>query len=430
MIALQRILLFVCLLTVVPQGLLAASDPPPVFDFFTLPRQMRTNLDTFLVVGSARRGSRITLNGQVVPVRGRDFAIPVPLQRGRNRLTLTIASADGERRAEKVVFFNPILSTAGRRLAYIDSEAASLKGTIVIDLTNDFVLGFLAGKHARGVAPDGREVYFSDRSVLNSATHQFLEPPLSFTEDIPSHGFLVSPDGSRLYSRDEILDRATRRLLDDRLPESIETGSTYEDANIAGGPAISPDGRKIYLYEFGLQVVDTQDLSQTPTEIFEHFLSDLAVTPDGRFLLLVEYSFAAGRVKVYDTAGLAEITTVLGLGDFTGEVAFSKDGSRAVVGSAGNPRSPQDGGLTVIETSSFAKLFEAPVQLADNLEITDRDEVLVSSGNRAGLDVFVLQEDGKLALTKTFSLGINRFRLAFGEPKADDIRKVVYKRAF
>src|ERR1019366_9321857 len=83
---------------------------------------------------------------------------------------------------------------------------------------------------------------------ISTATHQVLpspSSPLTFSEPIPGDGFLVSPDGTRLYSKDEVLDVATNQVLPNRLPVNIETGWPFAGPN-QGGPAIPPDGKEIF----------------------------------------------------------------------------------------------------------------------------------------------------------------------------------------
>jgi WD40 repeat protein len=404
------------------------AGDPPVLDFFNLPAEVRTNLSAFLVAGSTAPENRVTVSGQAVaPNEKGDFAVPVSLAAGDNRIELRIESADGERRKEINVVRDAGLSTAGMALVYVDLDAPGLAGTAVLDARTGLPLGFLEGQHVRGISPDGGEIYLHNRLGLSTATHQ-PTVLLRFSRDIPVNGFVVSADGQRLYSRDEALNRPGNQRLAAKLPVTIETGGFWAHENVPGGPALSPDGTLLFCHN-PLRVIDTRTFFLRPAakEIYSDFISDMAMTPDGRFLLIAEYSYAAGRVKVYDAVTLDLLTTATGPGDFSGEIVFSRDGSKLVVGSAGNPQSTTDGGLTVFETATFGKLTETQVELADNLAITDRDEILVSSGNRAGVDIFELRPDGQLIRTKTAFLGVGRFVLSYNEPKADDIRKIVFK---
>lgn len=188
------------------------SDPIPegsIIDFPALPELTETNISTFVVAGSTEPDNEVWLNETPLPPDTMDeegnFAVAVPLVEGDNLLELVIKSG-GEviASAEKTVHFNEDFSTGGKRLIYVDSVALgegvpALPGTIVIDLDNDTLLGLIEDKHVVGISPDGSEIYTSDRTVISTDTHRELRT-LAFTQDIPSNGFIISPDGTRLYS--------------------------------------------------------------------------------------------------------------------------------------------------------------------------------------------------------------------------------------
>ena len=411
------------------------SDPipePPIIDFPALPERTETNIQTFVVAGSTEPGNEVWLNGTPIPSDAMDeagnFAVAVPLLEGDNRLELVIKSGeDVIATAEKTVRFDEGFSTSGKRLIYVDSVALgegvpALPGTIVIDLDNDTLLGLIEDKHVVGISPDGSKIYTSDRTVMNTNTHR-ERGTLSFTRDIPGNGFIVSPDGTRLYSRDERLDVPSNSLLD-KLPIDITTGSSWCSAPVPGGPTISTDGRKIYCCN-NLRIVTEENTVITPT-ISGHFMSDIALPPHEGKILVSEYSYGNGRLDVYDAKTFESLGTVSDLGDFAGEIAFSKDGRRVIVGSAGNPRNTC-GRVTVIDLDELAKISQTFVHLADNLATSGNNEFFVSSGDRPGVDVYVLEPSGSLVRTKSFFLGINRFIQDTCNPKHDQIRKVVFK---
>lgn len=357
-----------------------------------------------------------------------NFAITVPLLEGDNPLELVIKSG-GEivATAEKTVHFDEDFSTGGKRLIYVDSvtpEAGMLAitGTIVIDLDNDTLLGLIEDKHVVGISPDGSEIYTSEGTAISTDTHRELRT-LPFTQDIPSKGFIVSPDGTRLYSRNQRLDVPSNTLLED-LPMDITTGSSWAGAPIPGGPTISADGRKIYCCN-NLRIIDTVENTVITPTISGHFMSDIAFTPDESKILVSEYSYGNGRLDVYDANTFEPLGTVSGLGDFSGEIAFSKDGQRTVVGSAGNPRNA-GGRVSVIDLDELTKISQTFVHLADNLVTSENNEFFVSSGYRLGIDVHVLEPSGNLVRTKSFFLGINGFRRSSGRPRNDQIRKIVF----
>jgi exo-beta-1,3-glucanase (GH17 family)/DNA-binding beta-propeller fold protein YncE len=411
----------------------------PIIDFPALPELTQTNIPTFVVAGSTEPDNEVWLNGKALPPNAMDdegnFAVPVPLVEGDNLLELVIKSGEEViATAEKTVHFNKCFSTGGKRLIYVDSVALgegvpALPGTIVIDLDESTLLGLIEDKHVVGISLDGSEIYTSDRTVISTDTHRELRT-LPFTQDIPSNGFVVSPDRTRLYSRNERLDVPSNTLLEN-LPINIVTGSSWAGAPIPGGPTISDDGRYIYCCN-NVLIIDTKENTVIDTGISGHFMSDIALTPDKSKILVSKYSYASGRLDVYDADTFEPLATISGLGDFAGEITFSRDGQVTVVGSAGNPAWSTNGRVTAIDLNELEKISQTTVPLADNLATSGNNEFFVSSGgsdlfHRLGIGVYVLEPSGNLVRIKTFFLGINGFKKSTEKPKNDQIRRVVFK---
>jgi exo-beta-1,3-glucanase (GH17 family) len=410
----------------------------PIIDFPALPALTETNIPTFVVASSTEPGNEVWLNGTPIPSDAMDeagnFAVAVPLLEGDNPLELVIKS--GEEiitTARKIVRFDEDFSTGGKRLIYVDSVAAgegvpAITGTIVIDLDNDTLLGLIEEEHVAGISPDGSEIYTSDRTVISANTHRELRT-LPFTQDIPSNGFIVTPNGTRLYSRNERLDVPSNTLLDN-LPIDITTGRySWCGAPRPGGPAISVNGQTIYCIAINnVKTVDTEDNIATSTNITitNAYVGDIALSPDKNRILLSDYSYAQGRLRVYDAKTFGLLAIISSLGDFAGEIALSQDGQRAIVGSAGNPRNG-GGGVTVIDLDQLEMVSRTTVPLADNLATSGSNEFFVASGDRLGIDVYVLEPSGNLVRTKSFFLGINRFIQSTCNPKNDQVRKIVFK---
>jgi WD40 repeat protein len=408
-------------------------------DFSTLPDTIDTNLGTFFVSGRANPGDAVAVNGASVPLDSvGNFVIPFTLIDGANRIELDIHSAqNGDLSFVKTVTFDPTLSTAGTRLLYVSSIAPAFSGTIVIDVDNNVFLGFIPKKHVRGISPDAKQIYMDDLSVISTASHQVLpspSSPLTFSQPIPSDGFLVSPDGTRLYSRNEVLNVATNQVLPVRLPVNIETGWPFAGPN-QGGPAISPDGKEIFCGPSACQIsglpfdilrINTADNSITATGIqVTPWLSDLAITPDGRFLLVSSYS--AGGNAIYDANSFQLLSPPsLSAGDFAGQVAVSNNGTRAIFGSAGNPAT--HGGTVVLASIPSGVVYALAIDLADHLAVSDQDFLFVSSGDTPGVAVWDLQNDAYPGFQREFVLGINQIVTAVGFPQNDDIEKIVFKR--
>ncbi len=407
----------------------------PIIDFNSLPELTETNISTFVVSGSAGPNNVVLLNGASLPPGTIDeegnFAVAVPLVEGDNLLELLIKSGEEVvTDAEKIVCFDDDFSTGGKRLIYVNSVSAesvpALTGTIVIDLDNDTLLGLLENKHIVGISPDGSEIYTSEKSVISTSTHRELRT-MPFTRDIRHNGFLVSPDGTRLYSQNERLDVLSNTLLVN-LPLNIVTGSSWSVAPVPGGPAISRDGRYIYCRN-RVNVIDTETNERSITIISGHHMSDIALSPDGSKIIISEYSYATGYLDIYDANTYELLASIKDLGDFTGEITFSKDGQKVIVGSAGNPAWPT-GYVTVIDLKKVEIVPpQIPVTLADNIATSGNDEFFVSCGesNRPGIDVYVLGASGNLLRSKSFFLGINCFKRSTGRPKNDQIRKIVFK---
>jgi hypothetical protein len=334
----------------------------------------------------------------------------------------------------KNVNFNPSLFTGTRRLLYVSSIAPGLSGTLVLDFDNKILLGFIADKHVRGLSADGSQLYMDDLSVINTDTHHELPAPASplhFTQPIPSDGFLVSSDGTNLYSRNEILNVANNQLSANKLPVSIESGTTFGGLP-QGGPAISADGSTIYCFcsqtsAGQIGIIHTVDNSflDTGITVGNAFLSDLAVSSDSRFLVVSSYGFAFGTGEIFDNHSFKRLSST-NYGDFAGQIVLSSDASKAIFGSAGNPLF-QGGGLVVVDTGSMIVTSKLNLDLADHLAISKAGDVFVSSGDTPGIDVFSLQANGSLIPEEHFYLGINQFVSSTGVPQNDQIEKVVLK---
>lgn len=416
---------------------------PPVIDFLTGPEELTTNLRSYLVCGSAPAGHEVWVNGTKIELSSIDeagnFAVVVPLSEGQNTIELAFHAITGgeiTRTVRKTIRADASFSTAGRRLVYVDCVPAGglspvLDGTVVVDLDSNSLLGFIPGLHVRGASPDGRETYFGDRSALGTDFHQTLRV-LPFSSEIPLNGFLVTPDGRHHFSGDEILNVAQNQILTNRLPVNIISGSSWAGAPVPGGPAISPDGRWIFCNE-SLNRVDWKSGEITNTGLHALFYSDTIVAGTKNLLLISEYSFAEGRVKVYDAGTFEEKAVISGLSDFAGQLGLL--GERYCVVGAGGNAAWRNGSLTVIDLDSYSMVATVGLPLADNLTVDGRSEIYVSAGtsdgpcSRIGVDVFKFEPEKGLTRVKTFRLGVNRSLSTVGAPQFDAIRRIVFKPA-
>ena len=410
----------------------------PIIEFADHPAIIETNIPTFIVAGHTTAGNEIQLNGDSVSTSAIDtkgnYAFEVPLTSGDNIIQLLIKTGDDTvTAAEKTIRFDETFSTASRRLLYVNSisqgdDVPSLPGTIVIDLDGNALLGLIENKYVVGISPDGTEIYTSDRSAISTDTHQQTRT-LSFSQDIPYNGYLVSPDGEYLYSRNERL-HIQSNTLGANLPSNIVTGSCWCSAQIPGGPAITRDGRFIYCGN-SIARIALEANSSAGIGISGLYMSDIELAPALDMILISEYSYAAGRLDIYDRSSGAHLATMTGLGDFAGEIRISKDGRKAIVGSSGNA-SWADGRVSVIDLTAFKRITQVSMPLADNIATSGENEFFVSSGSsglfsRLGIDMFVLGPTGSLVRTKTFFLGINGQSYITCRPEYNQIRRIIYK---
>jgi exo-beta-1,3-glucanase (GH17 family) len=396
-------------------------------DFASMPAQMTTNIANFVLSGTTAPGNSVEVNGTAIPTfeidAGGAYAHAIPLAVGVNNLTVTIRDSGGTllKTYNKTVTLDLNYSTAQRGLLYVDAVSAGLNGTIVIDPAARLILGIIAAEHIQGVSADGQEIYMSDGSVRSHSTHQFMRL-LPFTQPIDSKSFLVSPTGDSLYSRNEVVAVTTNALLAP-LPIDITTGTSYSNAPIPGGPAISPDGATIYARNPIINI-DVVARTATPTGMTpQGFLSDLAISPDGKYLVASGYS-GGGRAEIFDTA-TSQLTGTVNTGDFAGNLEFLS-ATRAVVGSAGNPANG-GGGVTVFDVTTGSPIQTAPIMLADNVSATGNgSDVFAATGDGLGVVVRGVAPDGTLRQSTTFNLGINRYVPGAGIPANDEIHGLFF----
>lgn len=413
-----------------------SNQGPSLIDFRTHPDGFETNINTFLVTGQADPASKVFLNTEPLSLDDQgSFVQPATLTVGDNVLNLSVENPLGSvEQVQKIITYNPQLNTSDRRIAYVDivhGANGSVDGTLAVDLNRNLFLGLLPDKHVRGISPDGKELYMKDRSVVSTAFHQNLQKDLVFSTPIPWNGFLVSPDGMWLYSKNEKVNRLTN-TVETLLPLSILTGSSFGGAAVPGTPAITSDGGQIFCCSSSnsVKILNTMtnhvSSMNMPTE--RVYQSDLAISPNGNLLAKTSYSGAGGNaVGFYDAHTLERRAIAQVGGDFIGQIGFSADSRRAFVGSSGNPRY-KGGKVTVINLDTFEILNSLAIDLADNLVVSQANEIIVSSGNRLGLDVLRLGQSDELLRVKSFFIGVNRWAAStYTGPKNDEIRGIVLK---
>jgi exo-beta-1,3-glucanase (GH17 family) len=421
-----------------------SADNWTVTDIFSMPTQIHTNLSEFVVSGETAPGNSVEVNGTPISTSDIDaggaFADVVPLSTanaGNNQITVTIKNAAGQviRTTTKSVLYSATYSTTGSSLLYVDAVNSPLDGTVVIDPQQNAVLGIIPGEHIAGISADSSEIFMTDRNVYSTANHQLLFQ-LAFSQPIDPSAFAVSPTGDRLYSGTQVLNLASNTLLA-ALPQSIATGSGYLTSPIPGGPAISADGKLIFTGNavgggnstFRINTVNSTASSALPLTHSRSFLSDLALSPTGKWLAASSYGDAGGEVDIYDTSsGTPQFIRSVSVGDFAGELRFLDDNT-LVVGSDGNPGNG-GGAVSVINVSTGSISATIPVSLAGNLDVsTVNDEIFASTGDARGIEIFQVGANSQITIAQTFDLGIQRNIQGTGLPHNNQIARVIAKAA-
>jgi YVTN family beta-propeller protein len=189
-------------------------------------------------------------------------------------------------------------------------------------------------------AHDDRVFEFSTTPVVQIPVHNG-----------PISGIIASPDGSRLmvtnYGRDSV------SVIDTDTCKVVETvPDVKEPFAIAAG---SRDGDRAYV-STGSPAYDSIDVIDvsTNTVVASHPLalsvSDLAVSPDGKYVYASRNGARGADVAVLDTAtGQVRVIDIATAPGTTTEcVRVSSDGARVYVGANG----PSGGQLVVIETAA------------------------------------------------------------------------------
>jgi YVTN family beta-propeller protein len=160
------------------------------------------------------------------------------------------------------------------------------------------------------------------------------------------NGAAITPDGRRVYVFATVSN--TVSVID------TATGSVISTVPVGVGPSdavITPDGKHAYVADTGLSVIDTATNTVTATISDIPAPWDVAVSPDGTRVYAATRSSAAGPggVTVVDTATNAVIGTVDAGTDPT-DVSLSPDGRRIYVVARTGDNLP--GRVSVVDTES------------------------------------------------------------------------------
>ncbi|MFO0916496.1 MAG: glycosyl hydrolase family 17 protein [Pirellulales bacterium] len=401
---------------------------PPVIDFATSNTTVETNLGNYLVVGQAAANSQVTVNGQLLAAKYRpdgNYAYPIALSVGENSVQVDIKAADGTTKSvTRTIVYNPQLPSDEIQLVYVAVASTAFSGTVVLDMDHLVLFGTIPGKQILGATPANGRLFMDDGSELSIFSHSVVGK-LPVTTRIAGNSFAVTPDGNRVVVGNQLFDVATNSL-EARLPASVTTGTSWASADIPGGPAISPDGTTVCGGN-RITCIDLNAKTATDTGITGGFISDLAISPDGKLLMVSDYGSGTGRLRAFDWKTRALVYTSV-FGDFAGEIAFP-DANTVVVGNSGNP-STGGGVISVFDLKTGVFIQSRSVSMADNVAAaTANRSVFVASGSVGGVDVYVYGTDGSLHPAETFYLGANKFVPGGSRPERNEVKRIVYKPA-
>jgi hypothetical protein len=407
----------------------AATEPlrsqGQIVDFFSMSSVVRTPLPSWLVSGAVDPSSRVAINGHTLPPESLSlgsFNLVIPLEPGINRVSVSVTSPDETTTTtEKDILFDSSFSLAGRDVAYVDVVEVSggtsgIDGTILIDLSSTTPMGVLPS-HIVALSPDKQLAYYANRDIRDTSTNQIVGH-LPFSLELDARSFAVSPDGSAIFSRNEVLRRGS--AAPETIPFEITTGAGFGGAPPAASPALSLDTLCFGVYA-SVTCIDPASNSIIASGIggdsLFPFIGGAAIIGD-RLLLHRYGGSSSSRIEFYDTTEfrLQEVS-VIG-SDFGGAIAALPGGS-FVAGSAGNPLF-RNGGVAVLgDDPAYAW-----VPLADDVAAWG-SVVIASDGNVGGISVY--SATGGLLPVTSFRLGLNQSVVSSGIPAYDNIRRILFK---
>ena len=238
--------------------------------------------------------------------------------------------------------------TDGSTVEVID--IASGRAIHIIDL------GKPVRPHCAKFGPDGM-LYVSAElakavDVVDPHTQKvFAELP---TGQIDSHMFVLTPDGSRVYTANvfagsvSVVDTRARKLL-----------TTIPVAKEIQRISISPDGRRVYTHDEDkprIAVIDTSNNSISNWWDLPAVVYSSAPTPDGHWLIANALS---GKIFVIDTAS-GKVAHVYDIPAASGEVLVAPDGNLAYVSC------PQAGTIEILNLKSWQ--LEPPIHLTKGVD--------------------------------------------------------------
>lgn len=225
-------------------------------------------------------------------------------------------------------------------------------------------------------------------------------------------GVAVSLDGRSVYTNQFNVSLAQVAIVD---ALSLQATNVYGSAPYSpslSGVASSPDGSKVYITSIpvpALYVLDTasQTLSSIPLSLPASYTP--AVSPDGRYVYITN----AGRLSVVDTSLGQEITSVL-IGSIGSAVTVSPDGTLIyATGSANN--------VLVIRASDYAVTNDISLPVNANpigIAVSPDGKLIVTTDYSIGMVSFI--DTSTYQVIMNVALGGNPNGVAF-TPQGDRV---------
>jgi hypothetical protein len=385
----------------------AVETTPAYLQFTNQPATVTTNMPDFPICCYFDAADSATVNGaDVAPLLSNGgFRKNVSLHGGANAFRV-VAYRAGQPVAtyDKTVTYEPGLSTENRMLLY----HAETSGTIVIDPNGGYVLGLMPGIIITAVSHDGRWLVDKNGRVYDASSHRDTGDPLD--TDLMECRPVFSFDDQWCYYQNRKAAFSNRSAW---TPFPANIDNRYA---LLVRPKYLTAAREIYF--------DTVDLSNdtiagrfTAPTMTRPLWGDSAIDPSGRLALMSSFGYAAGALDIADV-GTTAITRLDSLSDYMGEIAFTRDGRKALVGSYGNSYSGR-GGVYVVDLET-RRILTAYPQFGGASVVLDPNRVYVTSRfadhfgdgrvvwgmpSRRGVDVLQWTDGGtRLDLEKTFFL--------------------------
>lgn len=199
-----------------------------------------------------------------------------------------------------------VANFGGKSVTVIDTTTWAPRATIRVP----------DGPHAIVLAPDGLHAfvacYGSSAIAVLDIQHLALATTIVLPPGSEPYGLAMSADGRDLYASDNLTGRLfVADVATQQLVRSVQVGSR---------PALvtrSPDGATLYVADGGSHAVTVLGIGADPanpvvraTVPLEGYPHGLAVTPDGRFLVVA--NTISRTLSVVDTASLHVSATISG----------------------------------------------------------------------------------------------------------------------